>query len=230
MSYDIIYEQLALRVPLADVEAQMRQFLMRLDFKEVDVMTLSRLNQRLYERYQCTLSADLYLLHQLIGSSNLFDTEAQKRARSWQFCGVDTFHHLLIQFGCDWASSAESGCIKLYGRNVKGEGWIRSMRQLLINADDFHRMPFCSRLEVWVRAPQEDARQVAFDALKRMLSDLDAKWCERTRLDETGYEVSIRPRSAFEMWLFQQLVYRYQGKCWINGTEPPYGVVKKRAI
>lgn len=230
MSYDIIYEQLALRVPLADVEAQMRQFLMRLDFKEVDVMTLSRLNQRLYERYQCTLSADLYLLHQLIGSSNLFDTETQKRARSWQFCGVDAFHHLFIQFGCDWASSAESGSIKLYGRNVKGEGWIRSMRQLLINADDFHRMPFCSRLEAWVRAPQEDARQVAFDALKRMLSDLDAKWCERTRLDEAGYEVSIRPRSAFEMWLFQQLIYRYQGKCWINGTEPPYGVVKKHAI
>lgn len=78
MSYDIVYEQLALRVPEEDVVQQACTF-----FKErlnhTDTQSTNELKQALYERYGLTLRAeDLFMLHMLIGSSNLFDTETKK--------------------------------------------------------------------------------------------------------------------------------------------------------
>ncbi|MEZ9567150.1 hypothetical protein AB4226_18730, partial [Vibrio artabrorum] len=91
MSYDIVYEQLALRVPKEDVIQQACTFF-RERLNHTDIQCVNELKQALYERYRLRLREDdLFMLHMLIGSSNLFDTETNKRARSWQFCGVNTF-------------------------------------------------------------------------------------------------------------------------------------------
>jgi hypothetical protein len=230
MSYDIVYEQLALRIPKEDVTQQAYTF-----FKErlnhTDAQSTYEFKQALYERYGLTLRAeDLFMLHMLIGSSNLFDTETNKRARSWQFCGVNTFNQLLTKYGCDWSAAAESGNVKLNGRDTKAEGWIRALRNTLNLAKDYAVMPYCYTLEVWLKAPLDTSKQTQLDELKTQLSDLDSTWKERQRFDDDGFDVAIKPKSAFEMWLFQQLINGYQGKCWINGSEPPYHAVKKHSI
>ncbi|KFA94922.1 hypothetical protein [Vibrio sp. ER1A] len=231
MSYDIVYETMALKVLNVAVIAQLRDFFTERLTVNIEGLSEHQLKQRLYDRYQCLLrEEDLFVLHMLIGCSNLFDPETNKRCRDWQFCGVDTIHHLLVKYGCDWSAQAESGGLKLNGRNTKAEGWIRTLRNTLIHAQDYKVMPYCHHLSVWLRAPQNDKEQAHYDTLSTHLLDLDVTWREKARFDDEGFEVSLSPRSAFEMWLFQQLVTRYQGKCWINGSAPPYHAVKKHAI
>ncbi|MCY9829510.1 hypothetical protein [Vibrio chagasii] len=231
MSYDIVYEQLALRVPEEDIEQQVRQFFTERLNQDVTAMSDHQLKQRLYERYQCLLrSDDLIMLHMLIGCSNLFDPDTNKRCRDWQFCGVDTQHNLLVKYGCDWSAQAEAGGLKLNGRDTKAEGWIRAVRHSVDQARDYRVMPHCQRLSVWLRSPREANERDAYEVLTAHLRDLNAVWQDRARGDEDGFDVSITPISAFEMWLFQQLVTRYQGKCWLNGSAPPYHAVKKHAI
>ena len=99
MSYDIVYEQLALRVPWDDIKQQAYDFLKNC-VPPTDIHRLSDINQTLYTRYRFTVrNEDIYVLFMLIGSSNLFDTETNKRSRSWQFCGVSTYQQLLIKYG-----------------------------------------------------------------------------------------------------------------------------------
>ncbi|MEF1283785.1 hypothetical protein QTN94_07395 [Vibrio sp. M250220] len=231
MSYDIVYEQLALRVPESIVTEQLRQFFTERLGINTDELSEHQRRQRLYERYQCLLrSDDLIMLHMLIGCSNLFDPDSNKRCRDWQFCGIDTPHNLLVKYGCDWSAQAQSGGLKLNGRDTKAEGWIRAVRQILDLARDYRVMPHCHRLSVWLRAPREANERDAYEVLTAHLRDLNAVWQDRARGDEEGFDVSITPSSAFEMWLFQQLVTRYQGKCWLNGSAPPYHAVKKHAL
>ncbi|OCH53412.1 MULTISPECIES: hypothetical protein [Vibrio] len=230
MSYDIVYEQLALRVPKENVLQQAYTFF-RERLNHTDTQSTNELKQALYGHYRLRLREDdLFMLHMLIGSSNLFDTETNKRARSWQFCGVNTSSQLLVKYGCDWSAAAESGDVKLNGRDTKAEGWIRALRNTLNHAKDYGVMPYCHTLEVWLKAPLDTSKQTQLDELKTQLSDLDATWKEQQRFDDDGFDVSIKPKSAFEMWLFQQLINGYQGKCWINGSEPPYHAVKKHSI
>ncbi|MCY9827739.1 hypothetical protein [Vibrio chagasii] len=231
MSYDIVYEQLALRVPESIVTEQLRQFFTERLGINTDELSEHQRRQRLYEHCQCLLrSDDLIMFHMLIGCSNLFDPDTNKRCRDWQFCGIDTPYNLLIQYGCDWSAQAQSGGLKLNGRDTKAEGWIRAVRQTLDQARDYRVMPHCHRLSVWLRAPREANERDAYEVLTAHLRDLNAVWQDRARGDEEGFDVSITPSSAFEMWLFQQLVTRYQGKCWLNGSAPPYHAVKKHAI
>ncbi|MEG3696924.1 hypothetical protein V5098_28025, partial [Vibrio coralliirubri] len=84
-----------MRVPKEDVAQQACTFF-RERLNHTDTRSNNELKQALYERYRLRLREDdLLMLHMLIGSSNLFDTETNKRARSWQFCGVNTFNQLL---------------------------------------------------------------------------------------------------------------------------------------
>ncbi|MCG9702741.1 hypothetical protein L1D19_21990 [Vibrio natriegens] len=232
MSYDIVYEQLALQVPEDHAIEQMRTFLIQRLGIEATTMSHTQMNQRLYEHYHCLLHGELYMLHVLIGSSNLFDSETNKRARRWQYCGTDTQHQLLLHYGCHWSGDAESGALKLYGRETKAEGWIKALRHALSQAKDYQSMPCCYRLEVWIRKPEVTNHHLSreFDTLKAHLEVFDATWREQTRSDEFGYQVSMSPQSAFEMWLFQKLVTRYMGRCWINGSEPSSHLVKKSSI
>ena len=166
MSYDIVYEQLALRVPKEDVAQQACTFF-RERLNHTDTQSTNELKQALYERYRLRLREnDLFMLHMLIGSSNLFDTETNKRARSWQFCGVNTFSQLLVKYGCDWSAAAESGEVKLNGRDTKAEGWIRALRNTLNHAKDYGVMPYCHTLEVWLKAPLDTSKQTQLDELK----------------------------------------------------------------
>ncbi|MFA0124647.1 hypothetical protein AB4400_25045, partial [Vibrio sp. 10N.261.48.A2] len=134
------------------------------------------------------------------------------------------------KYGCDWSAAAESGDIKLNGRDTKAEGWIRALRNTLNHAKDYGVMPYCHTLEVWLKAPLDKSKQTQLGELKTQLSDLDVTWKERQRFDDDGFDVAIKPKSAFEMWLFQQLINSYQGKCWINSSEPPYHAVNKHSI
>lgn len=230
MSYDIVYEQLALRVPWGDVKQQAYDFLKNC-VPSTDIHRLSDINQTLYTRYRFTVrNEDIYVLFMLIGSSNLFDTETNKRSRSWQFCGVSTYQQLLIKYGCDWSAMAESGELKLNGRDTKAEGWIRTLRQILHNAKGYDIMPYCHYLKVWLKSPADELKENQLAELKTQLSDLNPIWQEQMRFDEQGFNVEIAPKSVFEMWLFQQLITGYQDKCWFNGSEPPSFAVKKLSI
>ncbi|MFA0012884.1 hypothetical protein AB4391_05965 [Vibrio lentus] len=69
-------------------------------------------------------------------------------------------------------------------------------------AKDYTVMPYCHTLDVWLKAPLEKSKQTQLDELKTRLSDLEATWKERQRFYGDGFDVAIKPKSAFEMWLF----------------------------
>ncbi|MEG3696555.1 hypothetical protein V5098_25950 [Vibrio coralliirubri] len=66
MSYDIIYEQLALRVPKEDVVQQACTFIKE-RLNHTDTQSTNELKQALYERYRLRMrEVDLLMLHILL--------------------------------------------------------------------------------------------------------------------------------------------------------------------
>lgn len=250
MSYEIIFETLALEVPREDFVEQVLQF--AVERLGVDLDTLQQAENlghelvRLCRQHKLPTPpmGNVYMLHMLIGCNNLIDSETNQVARSWQFCGVGSEHELIKRFGCQWAESVEGGSIKPNGRWTLAENWIRALRKKFKDAMHYRAFPHCRSLSVYVDKPLLDEiketdrfvyrskmlpTQERFELLKKRVEIIGATVKEASRFGEEKFEVVMYPKSAFEMWLFQQMIFEYQGECWIDGSEPPSHVVKRQA-
>ncbi|WP_455292656.1 hypothetical protein [Vibrio parahaemolyticus] len=250
MSYEIIFETLALEVPREDFVEQVHQF--AIERLGVDLATLQQAENLGHELVRLCRQHKLptppmgtvYMLHMLIGCNNVIDSETNQVARSWQFCGIGSEYELITRFGCQWAEDVEGGSIKPNGRWTLAENWIRALRKKLKDALNYSAFPYCRSLSVYVDKPLLDEiketdrfvfrskalpTQERFELLQKRAEVMGATVKEASRFGEEKFEVVMYPKSAFEMWLFQRMIFEYQGECWINGSEPPSHIVKRQA-
>lgn len=76
---------------------------------------------------------DHYIVCEEAGSSNCWETQRNRRARSWQVSAIG-MHYRVIEACCERAGSCEGGMLKLYGRSCKPEAYIKAWRNALAKA------------------------------------------------------------------------------------------------
>lgn len=240
MSYEIIFETLALEVSSDDFVEQVHQF--AVERLGADLATLQQAESLGHELVRLCRQHKLptppigtvYILHMLIGCNNLIDSETNQVARSWQFCGIGSEYELITRFGCQWAQAVEGGGIKPNGRWTLAENWIRALRSKLKEAQHYSHFPYCHALSVCVDKPlPNEVNSVnRFELLQKRAEIIGATVKEVAHYSHYGEEklhVTMKLKSAFEMWLFQKMIFEYRGECWIDGTEPPSHIVKRQA-
>lgn len=230
MSYEIIYEKFITVCPLKVLDEQSRQFCLDrlgLDTTDMDNNAISNL---IRTKYGLWISDDLYMLQMLVGSSNCWDTETNRRTRDWQFYGVGTHYELFKEYGCGLAADIEGGNIHPNGRWINAEGWLKSLRIAFKNAIDFQAMPYCSYMEFWLTKPTSWEEYGKLETFKTLTECIGVKVEDRKWFGEQKLKVNFKPESFFEMYLFQELTYKYLSKRWINTENPRWGLVKKQAI
>lgn len=250
MSYEIIFETLALEVAREDFCEQVHQFAVeRLGADCVALQQAENLGHelvRLCRKHKLPTPpmGTIYMLHMLIGCNNVIVTETNQVARSWQFCGIGSEYDLVKRFGCQWAGSVEGGSIKPNGRWTLAENWIRALRSKLRQALHYSHFPYCHSLSAYAYKPLADdtverglslyrpkvlPTQESLELLQKRAKSIGATINEVSRYGEEKLHVTMEPKSAFEMWLFQKVIVEYQGECWIDGTQPPSRIVKRQA-
>lgn len=235
MSYEIVYDHFCAKIPFDALMEQANSF-----FQEKLHIAESELgNDQIWNlmrtRYGFYINGDVYELQFLIGSSNCYDTETNRRVRNWQFVDMLEHYEMLIKYGCEWCKDAEGGMLKVNGRWITAEGWIKKVRGILANPIEYPDYTHNQYMHFEFIVPVEDGddKQKALNSFESLCEGLNVsvKKCKyQHRSSETRYDIAGSFENAFETKLFVHLAQSILGKKWISGSRPAYHFVRREAV
>lgn len=232
MSYEIVYDHFCAKIPFDAVMKQANSFFQeKLNIAESELDN-DQIWNLMRTRYGFYINGDLYELQFLMGSSNCYDTETNRRTRDWQFINMLEHYEMLVKYGCEWCKDAEGGMLKVNGRWITAEGWIKKVRGILDSPVEYPDYSHNKYMDFRIAIPSEEDTEAKakFDKFKSLIDGLNVTIRETTYFGKPTYNVNAQLESAFETKLFIEVAMKTLGKQWINGSKPSYHFVRKHAI